>query len=89
MIYAYICYCKDHESLILKYINLYNYRIYNRNNININCTFGVYVFNLYEYRIYIYIYRGEYSNTDTLYDTIVINHHNFIISQLNITKFYL
>ena len=46
MIYAYICYCKDHESLILKYINLYNYRIYNRNNININCTFGVYVFNL-------------------------------------------
>ena len=29
--------------------------------------------------------RGEYSNTDTL----TINHHNFIISQLNISKFYL
>ena len=37
-----------------------------------------------------YIYRynlhmGEYSNTETL----TINHHNFIISQLNISKFYL
>ena len=28
---------------------------------------------------------GEYSNTDTL----TINHHNFIISQLNISTFYL
>ena len=28
---------------------------------------------------------GEYSNTDTL----TINHHNFIISQLHISKFYL
>ena len=31
------------------------------------------------------MFRGEYSNNDTL----TINHHNFIISQLNITTFYL
>ena len=31
------------------------------------------------------INRGEYSNIDTL----TINHNNVIISQLNITKFYL
>ena len=29
--------------------------------------------------------RGEFSNTDTL----TISHHNFIISQFNIFKFYL
>ena len=29
--------------------------------------------------------KGEYSNTETL----TIHHNNFIISQLNITKFYL
>ena len=29
-------------------------------------------------------YRGENSNTDTL----TINHHDFIISQLNISKCY-
>ena len=29
------------------------------------------------------LYRGEYSNTETL----TVNHHNFIISQLNISKF--
>ena len=40
--------------------------------------------NLY-YIYIIYYIGGVYSNTDTL----TINHHNFIISKLNISKFYL
>ena len=35
------------------------------------------------YDMIVFSSMGEYSNTDTL----TINHHNFIISQLNISNF--